>query len=141
VYRFGTSPIEDEGIPDFASPFAKKIAHDRLMPKISSTLCQLCSNIPIKWLLDSPLYTYTHFRSMDKLRESAESCNLCRLILRTLKDLTVMSLLGFNIIMSLQFLIVEVVQWSSVDYRVLRLCTDPGKWTPSLILNSILSLI
>jgi hypothetical protein len=132
--------MEDEEIPDFASPFAKKIAHDRLMPEISSTLCQLCINIPIKWLLDSPRNTYTHFRSMDKLRKSAESCNLCELILRTLKDLTVMFLLGFNIIIAPQFLVVEVAQQSCIDYRVLRLCTDPGKWTPSLIPSSILSL-
>ena len=133
--------MEDEGIPDFASPFAKKIADDCLMPEISSTLCQLCINIPIKWLLNSPQNTYTHFRSMDELRKSAESCNLCGLIHRTLKELTVTSFLGFNIVMALQFLIVEVIQQSCVDYRVLRLCTDHGKWTPSLILSSILSLI
>ena len=78
---------------------------------------------------------------MGKLRKSAESCNLCKLISGTLKGLDVMALLGLNIIVAPQFLIVEVVQWSYIDYRVLRLCTDPGKRTPSLILSSILSLI
>ena len=133
--------MEDEGIPDFAPSFAKKIAHDCLMPEISSMLCSLCINIPIKWLLDSPRNTYTYVESMDELRISARSCSLCELILRTLKDLTVEYLAGFNIIIAPQFLIVEVIQKRYIDYRVLRLCTDTGKWTPSLIPSSILSLI
>ena len=100
------------------------------MPEISSRLCQLCTNIPIKRLLDSPGNIYTHFRSMDKLRKSAESCELCKFMLgmlRTLKGLSTKSFLGINIAIAPQFLIVEVMQQTSIDYRVLRLYIDPSK--------------
>ena len=111
------------------------------MPEISSRLCQLCTNIPIKRLLDSPGNIYTHFRSVDRLSKSAESCELCKFILETLKGLSTESFLGINIAIAPQFLIVEVMQQTRIDYRVLRLCTDPSKWIPSLTLSGILSLI
>ena len=111
------------------------------MPEISSRLCQLCTNIPIKRLLESPGNIYTHFRRVDKLRKSAESCELCKFMLRTLKGLSTEYSLGINIAIAPQFLIVEVMQQTSIDYRVLRLCTDPGKWIPSLTPSGILSII
>ena len=97
------------------------------MPEISSRLCQLCTNIPIKRLLDSLGNIYTHFRSVDKLKKLVESCELYKFILRTLKGLSTKSFLGINIAIAPQFLIVEVMQQTSINYRVLRLCTDPGK--------------
>ena len=66
------------------------------MPKILK-LCQLCTNIPIRRLLDSPGNIYTYFRSVDKLRKSAELYKLYKFILRTLKGLSIKFFLGINI--------------------------------------------
>jgi len=89
--------MEDEEIPDFATPFIKKIARNRLMPEISLKLYRLCTNIPIRRLLDSLRNTYTYFCSVDKLRKLAELYELCKSILRTLKGLSTESFLGINI--------------------------------------------
>ncbi|KAI3326688.1 heterokaryon incompatibility protein-domain-containing protein [Xylariaceae sp. AK1471] len=101
------------------------------MPKVSSKLCGLCINIPVRWLLKSPSRGYLLFRHDTELSESAERCDLCHLILRSIGNLK-NGMQTVSITMSPQFLIVEVFGSSGVDYRVLRLCTDPGSKATSI---------
>jgi hypothetical protein len=120
-------PTENEEVPDFATSFVKQIAHGRLKPKITSRLCNSCINIPIKQLLKSPRNSHLLFDDVRKLRESAESCDFCKLILRSVKDLCNDNATPrINIVIAPQFLVIEVIRGKYVDYRVLRLCTDPG---------------
>jgi hypothetical protein len=127
LHRFGRTPAEDVEVSDFATHFVKDVAPRHLMPEIPSRLCGSCINIPIRWLLESPRNGYTLFEDFQKLKESEKSCDLCKLILRSIESLEDDGVKEINIAIAPQFLTVEVVKPSGFVHRLLRLCAEPGK--------------
>jgi hypothetical protein len=124
---FGNGPAEDEDVSDFATSFMKGFAHHLSKPKESPRLCDSCVSIPIKWLLESPSRGYILFHRAAELSESAKRCELCSLIHQSVEGLCDGDVRLINVLMAPQFLIVEMCRRQGIDYRVLRLCTDPGK--------------
>jgi hypothetical protein len=126
--RSGYIPTEDDKVPDFARRFAETIPHD-LMPQRpnSSRLCSHCSNIHIRWLLQSPAREQTLFHNFFELHQSARNCELCRMILSSIKKFENSAVREINIAVAPQFLIVEVLDGQPDSYGFLRLCADSGK--------------
>ena len=129
--RLGNSPTENEEVSDFATYLAKKAPSD-LALGVPSTLCHSCMNIPIRWLLETPRHAYTLFNHLENITESEKSCNLCKLILRSIENLGTDDWREINIGITPQFFVVEIVQKGTVDDRHLRLCADVGSEAASI---------
>jgi hypothetical protein len=129
--RLGNSPIENEEVPDFATYLAKKAPSD-LALGVPSTLCHSCMNI----LFDGysrRLGTRILSLTTSKILPSPEkSCNLCKLILRSIENDGTDDWREINIGITLQFFVVEIVQKGTVDDRHLRLCADVGSEAASI---------
>ena len=133
LQSLGYTPV-DERTQDFATYFTRSVP-DILMPnwQTSSQLCGTCSNIPIGELLKSTKGVYGDSSSYSPLspgRESkAESCELCKIILPSVKHINLRGHPMINFLMTPHFLIIEVLQPYSKKacYGHLRLCADPGK--------------
>jgi hypothetical protein len=92
------------------------------MPKIQSRLCSSCRDVPVRWLLESLRHGYTLFDNFE--RESGESCDLCKLIHRSIGGGGAKKI---NIGIAPQFLMIEAVNMRDhVDHGFLKLCADPG---------------
>lgn len=118
----------DQSIPNFANPFAKEIAHLGLMPQrpTSSRLCLSCSKIPINELLSSRTTEYKLFDSFSPLRESAESCELCKMIYLSIELYENRDVRGIYISTDLQILLIRAVVEQTDRRTCLRICADPG---------------
>ena len=94
----------------------------------SSQLCYRCSNIPIGPLLKDSENDYRLFFDFSQLKKSAKSCKLCEVILPSIEQFDTSEVVGINIVIAPQFLMIEVLHRDSKpDCGYLRLCADPGK--------------
>jgi hypothetical protein len=93
-----------------------------------SQLCNSCSNIPIRKLLESSRLEHHIAYTFSGLRWSAGSCKLCEIILPSIEQFEPYDVVDINIAIAPQCLMIEVLrEYAKPDYSYLRLCTDPGK--------------
>jgi hypothetical protein len=71
----------------FVNPFMKKLAGLAIAPQgsMSAKLCKFCNTIPVSNLLESKENQYTLMENLGQLKESAKSCPLCDIILKSIR--------------------------------------------------------
>jgi hypothetical protein len=76
---YNTNPSEDEEVSEFATQFAKNNFCEE-----QSMLCDICKDIPIRWLSQDLCNSYLLFESLRQLKIYPEECGLCYLIRQSL---------------------------------------------------------
>jgi hypothetical protein len=123
--RFGEEPFEDAEIPGFAASFVQRAAGKFTMPEARANLCDVCSNIPVKWLLKSPDNGYT-LASHEEMQESGKSCGFCELILSCLNDGETWLPIKTEIYLSPEVMHLDVRVEGGGYERQFKIWTDPA---------------
>jgi hypothetical protein len=99
-----------------------------------SPLCIACREIPLEWLLEDVDRSYFLFETTQLLIDRRDNCELCELILRSIRTAEIDSKdYKGNIILALspRFLIIDGEYDFECKFRVLsRLFADAGKQRP-----------
>jgi hypothetical protein len=121
--------MEGEEISDFAAKFAARFAPNIAMQQ-QSPLCMACREIPFDFLLKDVQRCFFLFETTEPLIDPQNNCELCRLILQSIR-----AQIDFNnfkgsiaIALSPRFLIIDGIHQLELEFRVsLRLFVDARK--------------
>ena len=112
-----------------ASDFAAKFAEGHARPMQQSPLCEACSKIPLKWLLEDIARSFVLFETIKPLINQ-QNCELCRLISQSIQA-KIGSLEKVNgyiaLALSPKFLIIDGEPGFEKSRVLLRLFANAGK--------------